>query len=156
MRIASRQRSLSSTHVHRCRRSAAPQAASGAGPDRTDRKIIRRSEPEELTGPVPGRAHLSAFAPITSRGPRAAQNPIRWKNPLVHTEAALRDVVDPAQVEATPTAVRRLAPEHPVRRAWTAGRPSSPRTRRPARIRTRLRRAVGVGPKGVTLQGETP
>ena len=73
--------------------------------------IVRRSDLDELTAPMPGQSHVSLFVPMTTCGRHAAQNPIRWKNLLVRTEAALRGSADPAEVAATLAAVRMLTPD---------------------------------------------
>lgn len=54
---------------------------------------------------------MSLFVPMLARGRHAAQNPIRWKNLLIRTEAALRDLADPIEVAATLAAVRALTPD---------------------------------------------
>lgn len=73
-------------------------------------EIVSGRDLDQLTGPGGG-AHVSLFAPVISWGPQAALDRIRWKTLLARTEAALRDVTEPAQAEAAFAAVRDIAPE---------------------------------------------
>lgn len=107
MRTLNPERSLPPGRHHELRAAPRPYRVS----PRADVPILEPSDLTTLTSFAARPAHVSLFTPQETCGTETAQNLIRWKNLLARTEAALRDVAQLAEVDATLAAVRRVTPE---------------------------------------------